>query len=126
MIGMLNGTVLMVSANELILDIGGVGYILQCGSRTLARAQVGEAMLLHVETQVRETSFTLYGFAEEEERAWFVRLQGVQKVGPKAALAILDTLSPDEILSAASLEDKTAFARASGVGLCNDHAGLCQ
>ena len=52
----------------------------------------------------------------DEERAWYVRLQSVQGVGPKAALAILDIMSPGEILSAASLEDKTAFARASGVG----------
>ena len=77
---------------------------------------MGESATLQIETHVRETAITLYGFSDEEERAWFVKLQSVQKVGPKAALAILDVLSPSEILSAASLEDKTAFSRASGVG----------
>jgi len=59
---------------------------------------------------------TLFGFHSEEERAWFVRLQTVQGLGPKAALAILDILTPGDIFSAANLEDKTAFSRASGVG----------
>lgn len=106
----------MAGTGEAIVDCSGVGYLLQCGSRTLAKLAEGEAVRLHVETHVREQAITLFGFHSEEERAWFVRLQSVQGVGPKAALAILDILSPGEILSAASLEDKTAFARASGVG----------
>jgi len=116
MIGMLTGTCLMAGTGEAIIDVGGVGYLLQCGSRTLGNLSVGEVVCLHVETHVRETAITLYGFHSEEERAWFVRLQSVQGVGPKAALAILDILTPGEILSAASLEDKAAFARAKGVG----------
>lgn len=106
----------MAGTGEAIVDCSGVGYLLQCGSRTLSRLAEGEATRLHVETHVREQAITLFGFHSEEERAWFVRLQSVQGVGPKAALAILDILSPGEILSAASLEDKTAFSRASGVG----------
>ena len=116
MIGMLTGTCLMAGTGEAILDVGGVGYLLQCGSRTLGSLAIGETTILHVETHVREQAITLYGFASEEERAWFVRLQSVQGVGPKAALAILDIMTPGEILSAASLEDKTAFARAKGIG----------
>ena len=116
MIGMLNGTCLMAGLDEAIIDCAGVGYLLQCGSRTLGHLSEGQPARLHVETHVRETAITLYGFHSEEERAWFVRLQSVQGVGPKAALAILDILTPGEILSAASLEDKTAFARAKGVG----------
>lgn len=106
----------MAGTGEAIIDVGGVGYLLQCGSRTLGNMGIGEGVTLHVETHVRETAITLYGFHSEEERAWFVRLQSVQGVGPKAALAILDIMTPGEILSAASLEDKTAFARAKGVG----------
>ncbi|WP_409432065.1 Holliday junction branch migration protein RuvA [Litorimonas sp. RW-G-Af-16] len=116
MIGMISGVCLMAGTGEAIVDCGGVGYLLQCGSRTLGQLVEGEAVRLHVETHVRETAITLFGFHSEEERAWFTRLQSVQGVGPKAALAILDIMSPGEILSAASLEDKTAFARASGVG----------
>jgi Holliday junction DNA helicase RuvA len=106
----------MAGTGEAIVDCGGVGYLLQCGSRTLGHMSEGETVRLHVETHVREQSITLFGFHSEEERAWFVRLQSVQGVGPKAALAILDILSPGEILSAVSLGDKTAFSRASGVG----------
>ncbi|WP_416879480.1 Holliday junction branch migration protein RuvA [Litorimonas sp.] len=116
MIGMISGVCLMAGTGEAIIDCSGVGYLLQCGSRTLAKLSEGEATRLHVETHVREQAIILFGFHSEEERAWFVRLQSVQGVGPKAALAILDILSPGEILSAASLEDKTAFSRASGVG----------
>jgi len=115
-IGMISGVCLMAGTGEAIVDCGGVGYLLQCGSRTLGHMSEGEAVRLHVETHVREQSITLFGFHSEEERAWFVRLQSVQGVGPKAALAMLDILSPGEILSAVSLGDKTAFSRASGVG----------
>ena len=116
MIGMLTGTVLVIGSDEAILDVNGVGYLVKCGSRTLGTLSVGAGAVLHVETHVREQAITLFGFADEEERAWFVRLQTVQKVGPKAALAILDIMRPDEILSSASLEDKVAFGRAKGVG----------
>ncbi|HHL42308.1 MAG TPA: Holliday junction branch migration protein RuvA [Hellea balneolensis] len=116
MIGQLTGTVTLIGVGEAIINVGGVGYLVKCGARTLASLQIGEISTLQVETHVRETAIVLFGFADEQERAWFVRLQSVQKVGPKAALAILDVLSPAEILSAAALEDKAAFARASGVG----------
>ena len=116
MIGMISGVCLMAGTGEAIIDCGGVGYLVQCGSKTLSQLSEGTPARLHIETHVREQSITLYGFATEEARAWYVRLQSVQGVGPKAALAILDILSPGEIMSAAALEDKTAFARASGVG----------
>ncbi len=116
MIGMLTGLCRMAGSGEAIIEVGGVGYLLSCGRRTLERMAEGEAITVHVETHVRENAITLYGFASDEERAWFVRLQSVQGVGPKAALAILDILPPDAVLSAANLGDKTAFARASGVG----------
>ena len=116
MIGMLTGTVLVIGTDEAIIDVGGVGYLVKCGARTLSKLEIGKNAVLHIETHVREQAITLFGFADEEERAWFVRLQSVQKVGPKAALAILDIMNPSEILSAASLEDKAAFSRANGVG----------
>ena len=116
MIGMVSGICLMAGTGEAIIDCGGVGYLVQCGSKTLGQLSEGSPARLHIETIVREQSITLYGFASEESRAWFVRLQSVQGVGPKAALAILDILSPGDIMSAAALEDKAAFARASGVG----------
>ncbi len=116
MIGMLKGTVIVIGTDEAIIDVNGVGYLVKCSGRTLTTLAVGVEAVLHIETHVREQAITLFGFADEEVRAWFVKLQSVQKVGPKAALSILDVLSPAEILSAASLEDKAAFSRANGVG----------
>jgi len=116
MIGMLSGTCLLSGIGEAIIDCGGVGYLVACPSRTLASLFEGRPARLHIETHVREQSITLYGFLSDDERAWFVRLQTVQGLGPKAAMAILDIMSPGQILSAASLEDRTAFSAASGVG----------
>lgn len=106
----------MSGLGEAIIDCGGVGYLVACPSRTLAQLTEGTPARLHIETHVREQSITLYGFMSDDERAWFVRLQTVQGLGPKAALALLDVMTPGEILTAASLEDKTSFAQAQGVG----------
>jgi Holliday junction DNA helicase RuvA len=88
----------------------------QAGSRTLQRLNQGEAAELWIETQVREDSIKLFGFPSEAERAWFAHLQTVQGVGARVALAILDVLPPGPLADAIALEDKTAVARAHGVG----------
>lgn len=116
MIGKLKGVVDAVGADELILDVNGVGYLVACGARVLARLTPGETTTVHVETHVREDAFKLYGFLTEDERAWFVRLQAIQGVGAKVALAVLDIMTPGELMAAASNEDKAAVSRAQGVG----------
>jgi len=116
MIGMLTGTCLVKGEGEIIIDVNGVGYLVQCGSKASTEVSVGETICMHIETHVREQAITLYGFRTEDERSWFVHLQSVQGVGPKAALAILDILNPSQILSSASLGDKTSFAKAKGIG----------
>lgn len=116
MIGMLTGTCLVKGEGEIIIDVNGVGYLVQCASKTSSDISVGEIVCVHIETHVREQAITLYAFETEDERSWFVHLQSVQGVGPKAALAILDILSPSQILSSASLGDKNAFAQAKGIG----------
>jgi Holliday junction DNA helicase RuvA len=117
MIGKLKGVVDAVGAEEAVIDVGGVGYLVACGGRTLGRLPApGELVSLFIETHVREDHIKLFGFLTDEERAWFVRLQEIQGVGAKVALAILDVLTPPEIMSAASLEDQASVARARGVG----------
>ncbi len=117
MIGKLKGVVDAVGAGELVLDVNGVGYLVACGGRTLARMPApGETASLFIETQVREDSIRLFGFLSEEDRAWFARLQQIQGVGAKVALAILDVLTPPELMNAASIEDQASVARAHGVG----------
>jgi Holliday junction DNA helicase RuvA len=118
MIGRLRGLVAEVGEEEALIDVAGVGYVVRCGSRTLARLPApGEESLLHIETQWTEgAGMRLYGFVSREDRAAFVLLQAIQGVGPKAALGVLDVLSPTELAGAAARGDKAAVARANGVG----------
>ncbi|HEX4740253.1 MAG TPA: Holliday junction branch migration protein RuvA [Caulobacteraceae bacterium] len=118
MIGRLRGLVAEVGEEEGLIDVGGVGYVVRCGSRTLGRLPaIGEEVVLHIETQWTEgAGMRLFGFASREERAAFVLLQSIQGVGPKAALGVLDVLAPGELAAAAACGDKTAVARANGVG----------
>jgi Holliday junction DNA helicase RuvA len=117
-IGRLRGHVAEVGEEEALIDVGGVGYVVRCGSRTLSRLPApGEEALLHVETQWTEgAGMRLYGFVAREDRRAFVMLQAIQGVGPKAALGVLDVLSPAELAGAAARGDKAAVARANGVG----------
>jgi Holliday junction DNA helicase RuvA len=117
MIGRLRGEVAEVGEEEALVDVGGVGYLVRCGTRTLARLPpLGQEAVLHIDSQTREDGTRLYGFLSREERQAFVLLQGVQGVGPKAALAVLDVLPPAELAAAVAREDKTLVARAQGVG----------
>lgn len=116
MIGKLRGRVDAIGAEEALLDVNGVGYLVGMGGQSLARLSPGSEAELHIETHVREDAIRLWGFLSEKERAWFARLQIVQGVGAKAALAILDALGVGELESAAALGDASAFGRAKGVG----------
>jgi len=117
MIGKLKGMVDAVGAAEAVIDVNGVGYLVACGARTLSRMpEPGQPISLFIETHVREDAFRLFGFLSEEERAWFVRLQIIQGVGAKVALALLDVMTPPELMNAASMEDKASVSRANGVG----------
>lgn len=118
MIGSLRGTVDSQEDGHCVIETaGGVGYLVQASSRTLASLPPAPAVVrLLVETFVREDAITLYGFATAAERAWFRLLTTVQGVGPKVALAILSALSADELSFAIASGDRTALGRASGVG----------
>ncbi len=100
-----------------VIDVGGVGYLVYCSSRTLARLpKVGQATQLFIETHVREDHIHLYGFADEGEREWFRLLLTVQGVGSKVGLAILSVLSAEELSRAIAAGDKAMLSRAQGVG----------
>jgi Holliday junction DNA helicase RuvA len=117
MIGRLRGVLAEVGEEELLIDVGGVGYVVRCGARTLSRLPaLGDEILLHIDSQTREDGTRLYGFLGKEDRHAFVLLQGVQGVGPKAALGVLDVLSPAELAGAVAREDKALVGRAQGVG----------
>jgi Holliday junction DNA helicase RuvA len=116
MIGKLKGVVDGLGDDHAIIDVHGVGYVVQASSRTLQNLTLGEAVVLFIETQVREDAIRLFGFVAEQEREWFKLLQSVQGVGAKVALAILSIMTGGEIATAIGTGDKAMVARAPGVG----------
>jgi holliday junction DNA helicase RuvA len=117
MIARLTGTLAEIAEDHAVLDVGGVGYLVQASARTLsAIGAVGGTVMLLTEMQVREDSMTLFGFGSAGEREWFRLLTGVQGVGGRVALSILSTLDADELSRAVAGQDKAMIARANGVG----------
>ncbi len=116
MIARLSGTVLERGPDWLVVDVGGVGFLVYGPSGTLARAKTGSEVSLHTHLVVREDGMTLYGFAAADEQRLFQTLLGVSGVGPKAALALLSVMTADELSYAIASGNAAALARAPGVG----------
>lgn len=117
MIGKLSGIIDSFDTGHLILDVQGVGYVVNASSRTLAQiGSVGDAVSVLIITNVREDAITLYGFADAIEQQWFKLLTSVQGVGAKAGLAILAACPADQLSFVIASQDKAALTRADGVG----------
>ena len=117
MIAKLTGILDSIGEDQLVIDVNGVGYLTFCSARTLrALGKTGDPVSLAIETHVREDHIHLYGFSDATERDWFRLLTTVQGVGAKVALAILGTLSPEELGNVLLSEDKLSLTRAPGVG----------
>src|SRR5215212_415527 len=117
MIARLSGILAELTADGIIIDVGGVGYLVQASARTLdALGPLGGEVLILTELQVREDAWTLFGFGSVAERDTFRALTSIQGVGGKVALAILSALSPDELARAVAQDDKAMIGRANGVG----------
>ncbi|MBI1210486.1 MAG: Holliday junction branch migration protein RuvA [Alphaproteobacteria bacterium] len=117
MIGKLTGTIDETGSDFAIIDVNGVGYVVQCAARTLSQLPPrGGRMTLFVETQMREDAIRLFGFTTAEEREWFRLLQTVQGVGARVALSILSALSISDLTRAVAFEDKAQVGRSQGVG----------
>lgn len=134
MIAKLTGKLDSWGAGHAVIDVAGVGYLVEASARTLAAIGiVGDSVVVHTEMLVGEGFQRLIGFASAEERDWFRLLTGVQGVGGKVALAILSALEPAEVQRAIAGGDHAMIARANGVGpklamrICNelrDKAGM--
>src|SRR5690242_21936625 len=112
MIGKLKGIIDSYGEDFVIVDVGGVGYVVHCSARTLqALPSPGEAVALAIETHVREDQIRLFGFAGDAEREWFRLLQTVQGVGAKVALSVLGTLKAADLAAAIAMRDKAMIAR---------------
>ena len=117
MIARLSGILAELTAEGAVIDVGGVGYLVQMSGKTLdAVGPAGGEVVVMTELQVREDAWTLFGFGSAAERDAFRALTSIQGVGGKVALAILSTLSPDELARAVSQDDKAMIGRANGVG----------
>ncbi|MFN4281012.1 MAG: Holliday junction branch migration protein RuvA [Alphaproteobacteria bacterium] len=117
MIAKLTGILDSSREGQAVIDVNGVGYLVFASARTLgALPPRGQAVTFAIETHVREDHIHLYGFASDTEREWFKLLTTVQGVGAKVALAILSVLTPNELAQAIVAGDRTAVARADGVG----------
>jgi Holliday junction DNA helicase RuvA len=116
MIAKLTGRIEALEADRCVVDVNGVGYLVQASTRTLAALPAGATATLLIETQVREDSFLLFGFFDAAERDWFRLLTTVQGVGARVALNILSALSPRELIAAIQAGDRGSLTRASGVG----------
>lgn len=117
MIGRLTGEVAHIAEDHVLLDVGGVGYVVYCSTRTLGGLPaVGEGTRLYTEMLVREDLMQLFGFPSMAEREWHRLLTTVQGVGAKVSLGILGTLGVEGVSRAISLADATTVRRAPGVG----------
>ena len=118
MIASLRGTLLQITPPDLlIIEVGGVGYKVNVPASTLNELEgVGRTAFLHTYLVVREEALSLYGFEAEDQRALFELLLTVQGIGPKSALMVLSTLSPDVLRRAVAQEQPEVFARVKGVG----------
>ena len=112
----LNGTVTRVEPYLAVIDCGGVGYACRTTNYTVSKHSVGKAAKLYTHLYVREEIFELYGFSSESELGCFRMLIGVSGVGPKAALAILSSNSPEGLAMAIVSDNEKALTSAPGIG----------
>ena len=116
MIASVEGVVVALTADGVVLRVGGVGLAVHTTVGTRARLRVGEQALLATTLVVREDSLTLYGFADDDERALFELLQTASGVGPRLAQAVLTVHTPDAVRRALTTEDLTALCLVPGIG----------
>ena len=116
MISHLDGMVCAIAPEGAVIEVGGVGLLVQCTPGTLATLRIGERARVATSLVVREDALTLYGFAGDDERDVFELAQTATGVGPRLALAVLAVFSPDGLRRAIAAEDVTALTRVPGIG----------
>ena len=116
MISSLRGRVASASGSTLVVDVSGVGYLVNATPGFVLSSREGQEVFVHTSLIVREDSMTLFGFATRDELDVFELLIGVTGVGPKSALGVLSAMSPDDVARAVDVDDDAAFRRVSGIG----------
>jgi Holliday junction DNA helicase RuvA len=116
MISLLRGSPAGRTPEGLVLDVGGVGYLVAATPTVLSRADGGREITVETYLHVREDALQLYGFADSDERDLFVRLLGVSGIGPKVALAVVSSGATDELRRAIARDDPARFQVIPGIG----------
>lgn len=116
MIASLHGTVEAVDTHVAVIDVHGIGFAVQMPSTDLAQLRSGQEITVHTQMTVSQDAIALYGFLSSAAKRLFLRLQKVSGVGPKAALSLLSTLTPDALIDAVTGQNVQALTRASGIG----------
>lgn len=116
MISSVRGRVLFTDAEHVVVEVGGVGLAVATPRALLRDVQPGAEVQLYTHMVVREDALALFGFADLDERAVFIRLLSVSGVGPKSALGVLSHMTVAQIASAVAAEDDAPFRRVSGIG----------
>ena len=116
MISHLDGMVCAIAPEGAVIEVGGVGLLVQATPGTLAALRTGERARLATSLVVREDALTLYGFASDDERDVFELVQTASGVGPRLALAMLASFSPDGLRQAIAAEDVSGLTRVPGIG----------
>jgi Holliday junction DNA helicase RuvA len=116
MIARLRGTLASRRPDGLVLDVGGVGYLIHATPSVLRSAERAAEIVVETHLHVREDALQLYGFADAAERELFVELLAVSGVGPKVALAIVSGSPPEELRRAIAREDTARFQAIPGIG----------
>jgi Holliday junction DNA helicase RuvA len=116
MIAHLSGSILDVRLNQLVIDVGGIGYQVTVAPELAAESRVGHSISLHTSLVVREDSWTLFGFSNADAKNLFEQLQSVTGIGPKVASALLAVYRPEELRSAIAAQDNAALERVPGIG----------
>ncbi|MCD5415820.1 Holliday junction branch migration protein RuvA [Candidatus Bipolaricaulota bacterium] len=116
MIDSITGRVIRIESDHLVVETGGIAYRVSCPVRSLTTYRQGEEGLVYVHMSVRDDGISLFGFASFREREIFCSLLPIGQVGPRLALQVLSTLSPDEFITAVACGDVERLTAVKGVG----------
>lgn len=116
MIAFVSGPVAALAPTSAVIEVGGVGMLVQCTPATLAGLRIGQEAKIATSLVVREDSLTLYGFADDDERQTFELLQTASGVGPRLAQAMIAVHAPDTLRLAVATGDEKTLTAVPGIG----------
>ena len=112
----IKGTVAEIGQNSLIVDVNGLGFLVNTSLKTISDTAVGKQVKLYVTESIGESNFDIYGFSDQQERRFFELLISISGVGPRAAISLLSSMNTDALILAIVNDDSKALTSAPGIG----------